>query len=578
MKREANPAQVKIWAEKNFSKEKVEWAYKTSLLISIERFLNSCVFESLLKKPVKISPQLNFLNLENNKTQITNSIRTRSSILQRFELLEFPQAISKHKKEVINTPKKFFYCLKETKSIPLKYIKKSESCFLNSFSNLLLGFLLKKDGRVHGADISIYESNCASSHLSYPFPKLRSNFNFKESLRYSYENPELIDIRILAIPKNKAIFSSFKYKNSKNFYKSYFRKISSKRPELLDSYDLLPVHPWQLQNVAFIKNMILEKKVLLLPETIKGKTLLSTRTLYFPELNLDIKLSLNTTITSENRLIYQNRSHNAPIVSDILDKITTSKQLKNIEFQKDIASIRFKDFIKGPSLTAIFRDHIPNNTKHQIIPALYLFDKFAYSPKKQIPFIHFQVQNFLKAYKTNKPIDYFRKYCEIILISPIKILSILGVGLEPHLQNSLIKFKDGVPISLVLRDLDGSNINKEKLSKFIDLEIYNFYPQTWKLMRPEIFSYNRIIHSLILSHVGELISFFTRYYDIKEDILWAEARNIIKKNLAPEISKRGLANLMSQKINIKCLLKMKLNNSERFIISKISNPLSSKHE
>jgi siderophore synthetase component len=322
-----------------------------------------------------------------------------------------------------------------------------------------------------------------------------------------------------------------------------------------------------LEHCAVVRQLLKTRQVKLLRGAIPATPLVSIRTLRVNGNNLEVKLSLSATITSEKRVIYQTRAQNAPIVSDILEKI--SSDLCGTCFQKDIASVRFKDFIKGPCLTCIYREGIARAAK----PAVYLFDPLATSGS--VP-LQQEIDKFVK--NGHRPIDFFKAYVRVLISGPLKLMIKYGIGVEPHLQNCLVRFKHGVPRTLILRDLDGANVNKKVLSQYVDIGNYPWHPYTWRTMRADAFSMDRLFHSMIYSHVGSLVEYYVRAYNMDEGKLWELVRDIVGKAVnsaakgLPARSKGRAAAvtkyLNGQTFNLKCLLRMKLSGTEVFVTRK----------
>ena len=158
--------------------------------------------------------------------------------------------------------------------------------------------------------------------------------------------------------------------------------------------------------------------------------------------------------------------------------------------------------------------------------------------------------------------------------------------MEPHLQNSFISLdKNFLPERLILRDIDGVNINTRILSKYIDLRKLKFHRLTPFMFKNDDFSIIRLYHSLIYNHIRELVLFYKKKFNYREKDLWIEVRNIIDKIVKkikteiindPEIKERlnyFNKKFFSSKIETKALLTMKILETEFFKTTMIKNYL-----
>jgi hypothetical protein len=50
---------------------------------------------------------------------------------------------------------------------------------------------------------------------------------------------------------------------------------------------------------------------------------------------------------------------------------------------------------------------------------------------------------------------------------PVEFCTRWGLAFEPHLQNVSIAFRDGMPVRMVLRDLDGTTLDRVRIRPMV---------------------------------------------------------------------------------------------------------------
>jgi siderophore synthetase component len=568
-----------------------------SFLYSLSRFVSACLRERVITKftwrkylepsgSAKPTLESQLLILRGNRGHISCTTGVSRNLLH-LHILKTPELFIDGSKKKLLDAKHFFAALRSIGLCEKPYLVDAQALFENSQAHFLIA-LWRNHLRAStyktlsfGNDSSYYEKLCIGGHSLYPFPKLREQFSLRDSLLYSNERRGLLPLPLLALPKELSLFSSLEYESSYDFYRTELKPIAKGTAieKSVSDYNLIPIHPWQMRNVPFIRNLLKKKNVLQLPTSLCGKALVSLRTLYVPSCDLDVKVSLSATITSEKRVIYQFQSQNAPLISRILEKLISFQKVDRLKIQKDLASVRYANFKQGPEITAIFRRHVSNIESLEIIPATYLYDE-TISPD-YVPAIVRLIELYESVWHKSHR-DFFRQYARVVLGGPFSLLW-CGIGLEPHLQNSLIGFKNYKPSILILRDTDAANIVPQKISEYISLSDYPWYQHTWDLMQPETFSFGRFWHAAIRSHLGSLINAIARHFQESEECMWLELRAVLEEALdkgskqsAVDGGARAalIANYFFRKYElIKCVLRMKASDSERFIFKKQTNPL-----
>src|SRR3712207_9418033 len=62
-------------------------------------------------------------------------------------------------------------------------------------------------------------------------------------------------------------------------------------------------------------------------------------------------------------------------------------------------------------------------------------------------------------------VTFLQRYCEVCLPGFLTVMSRYGVSLEGHLQNSILVFRGGEPVCILVRDFGGVRILRERLGR-----------------------------------------------------------------------------------------------------------------
>jgi siderophore synthetase component len=563
-----------------------EHLLQRSYLYSLSRFIGACLREGIFTTYVWRTGKLTrahgtaALILRGRRGEIRIVTNAVSDPLY-LRILGVPELVINRSRRLLETPKEFFRAIRSIVVTGQHLPPAAMTLFENSQAHLLIGFARNSHRRRRGQKRISYRSNyvdqetlCEYGHPLYPFPKLRERFGLRDALLYSNEHRKGVALRLVSVPNRNCLYSSQLTPNSYEFYQQSLGSEIDVPALKGDSRSVIPVHPWQLRNVPFLKELLKRKSVSLLPGCLLGKPLVSLRTLHLPTSHLDVKVSLSTTITSEKRVIHQFQSQNAPLISRLLTNLIEQLGIDVLSVQEDLASFRYANFLYGPALTAIFREPVVKHRAEKILSAAYLYDGIVGSSEPVIT-------RMIKSYEAGcqkTSVDFFRRYAKVLLEGPLKLLHV-GVGVEPHPQNCLIVFKNSQPNRLILRDTDSSNLIPARLSDFVVLSDYKWYPETWKLMQSQEFGIARFWHAAIRSHIGSLIHVIVSNGREDERRLWQELRRVLEELLEELVTTVGgqteriTQRLFGKYEPIKCLLRMKFARSERFILERRLNPL-----
>ncbi|MEK7582471.1 MAG: IucA/IucC family protein [Patescibacteria group bacterium] len=484
---------------------------------------------------------------------------------------------------------------------------------LNSNANLFLAFLLREEymGRLrenlsqkiysefHNKDemLVFFEQWCVNGHFLHPTPKSKTGILLKDLLKLLPEAHVTYKLYLIALKKDKAHFLSIS-----GSFDSFFVRLSNSLHEKVrkyikninanfEDYYFIPIHPWQYEN--FLKKRLateLDSNDYIFLEGIgvKVQPLIAFRTVYVPETSVYFKLPIDVQITSVKRTLSSKPCHNGIALSKVFDILKRKECLPNsFEIQLEIASVRLKeDYPSHKNLSFVTREgSIANLTEEDLIlPASALFEKSPNLRRGKILeelISAYSLTTVQKAGGKKVVLEFFNNYIKILLPPALDLLTKYGIGIEAHLQNSIVVFRNGVPHRLIYRDLDAVNICTKRFSKHSFLR-NEFYPNSWTVSEDAQAAQDKVMHSLIHSHIAEMINQINLIYDLNFEILWRSVAGLIRNHL-DNLSKDSLFSNEAKKdieyffcefTYIKSLFRMKLlGKTNEYIHIKTKNPL-----
>lgn len=604
-----HPLQTVIKTEPKLSKTQIEKN-------TIKRLLQACVCEELLTYTIKGNKLHIFLE-KSNKTIILNKVqffnlnkfKVEGEIIlsskEKFETLEdvhvLLSLIHYEIKEHVNQENwdRFIFEITNCVENEIQVMKFSDS-FNKDLSNTssksndqsLIEYI--KESYSVSKQLVFFEMWASKGHPYHPCHKTRLGFDKLDYIKYSPEFNEDIEIPLAAIDKTLLHIEQEEDSESYDqwFSKKYPEQWDKFQRKLLedelskDAYHPIFVHPWQYKQVlvTLFDSLITDKKLILFNDiTITTKASLSFRTLMVKDsYNAPhIKLPVAVHSTSALRIISPASIENSPKLSKILRNVM--KNENEFDGHLKIAYESYSLRIKGDNL---------DNVKHLAI--IYRDNPSTFITKKQMPIVVAALYETSPITKTSlfieiikaagnktleQAIDYFDKYCKVVIQAYLDLFLIYGIALEGHQQNTIAIFENFQPICMIARDLGGLRIHKSTLES--KGYYFNPFPNSATICQESHDVTNKFLHTVIQSHLGEIVLLLAQHYQESENIFW----KIIKSNLVKRFNelknrvetfrwKQEYNTILEKDWKIKSLLRMRLNNlNHNYIYTSLKNPL-----
>ncbi|QPC45635.1 IucA/IucC family protein [Mangrovibacillus cuniculi] len=353
-------------------------------------------------------------------------------------------------------------------------------------------------------------------------------------------------------------------------YPSFQAQLKKQLGEEWKQYELIPVHPWQLENTIIprYQKEITEKVVVPLEKiSIPMSALVSFRSLSptgSKRLH-HIKTAINVQMTSAVRTVSAASTINGPKLSVILEQL---EREANVQFLQEKSGIHFipsehlsdtdKNFYEK-NLASIIREN-PEAKLHTGEVAMPGVSLLAPSPFTNKMVIEELIQSLAEKENLSQEAAtkaFLQKYVDVVLPGVLTLMTKFGISLEVHLQNAVIVFQDKLPKRLLIRDNGGVRIMPSRLGQEVDID------NRTNLLTDEAKDLHAIFsHAVIHNHLGEIIVALTRKGLSKEETLW----NIVRTKIEEVFSRLPHAEMDREAIlapttTMKALVKMRLSDA-----------------
>ncbi|NUT34823.1 MAG: RhbF-like rhizobactin siderophore biosynthesis protein, partial [Hamadaea sp.] len=306
-----------------------------------------------------------------------------------------------------------------------------------------------------------------------------------------------------------------------------------------------PVHAWQL---GVVRERYPDLPVL--DGELAGRVTAAVRTLWTPQVDAYLKLSLDVQITSTRRTISTASTRNGPMLSALLPRLLAEAAGDGVTLLREPAGAASRRG-SGRDLSAIVREPLPRPAAgEQIVPAIAL--------GVADPLSGLQVVELLRRRSGLTAQAFLDAYARLLLRPVLAMATRFGVGLEAHLQNCLTVFADGRPARLILRDLAGLRLHGPRLAD-AGLAV-PLWPGSVVGTDDDAVLLAKVAYTAFQAHLGEVVE------ALGDDLAlsWATVRGVVDEiydelaSIAPDAAKSDHAFLTAPSVPHKALVRMRL--------------------
>ncbi|WJK07248.1 IucA/IucC family protein [Pseudomonas fluorescens] len=365
-----------------------------------------------------------------------------------------------------------------------RFIQELEQTELKDLQSRSQGY--RTDGAPHELDVDALEQHFMDAHSYHPCYKSRIGFSLDDNRAYGPEFATPINVIWLAIARNRASVNHSRHMDFAAFIEQEvgaqrWQQIAGQlagQGRSIEDYAVLPVHPWQWENVivpAFYKELASGELIWLGTSDDQYKAQQSIRTLANATARERpyVKLAMSMTNTSSTRILARHTVMNGPIITDWLQQLIASDSTaRALDFVilGEVAGVSF-DYSHLPqsrsaqtygTLGAIWRESLHSYLKadEQAVPFNGLSHvENRYGDAPQQPFIEAWIREYgLEAWT--------RQLLKVTVPPIIHMLYAEGIGMESHGQNIVLIVKQGWPQRIALKDFhDGVRYSPAHLAR-----------------------------------------------------------------------------------------------------------------
>ncbi|CAM5243299.1 MULTISPECIES: IucA/IucC family protein [Streptomyces] len=299
----------------------------------------------------------------------------------------------------------------------------------NSVVNLALARAANAGGRGAPEDSADAEQAVVDGHPQHPCCRTRTGMSIAEVLAYAPEHHPVVRLALLRVPADR------------------WRGAGTWPRHLRDGDTvLLPLHPWQRDHV-----LVHHPDLAVVEETIPARPLLSMRTLV-PLGALSgchIKTALDVQVTNYRRTISPAEVADGPPLSDLVSAVVDKAGYGG--------SLRVLRELGGG---AVCVDGQPSAS----LAAMVRESTECCLDAGEIAVPLTAVHATGAAVVAGDPVRWLSDFAGLVLPPALTLLS-MGVALEAHGQNTLVVLRDGRPVRVLYRDLDGVRVSPRRLAR-----------------------------------------------------------------------------------------------------------------
>lgn len=417
----------------------------------------------------------------------------------------------------------------------------------------------------HISDV-FFEQSVTEGHPFHPMTKTKLGFSIDDVLKYSPEFRQTV--AIIPLLCNKDFIDEI------NIYQLPALETFQKKVDTYckahniksENYALLFIHEWQLKHFLLPQFETCFEQQFMIPLydlAVKSSPLLSFRTLEVAELNCIVKTAVNAQATSAVRNVSPASIRNGIILSDTVEHIYRTNNYDNCYIQTDLAGCYLNiNPAHANKCSFMLRSRIPEHAdSHQLVCGSLITQSFVTRKPILIECIETIMKSQEMSFESATQL-FLTSYTHLLLEATYRLLLEEGISLEAHMQNSTVIIKDGIPISIYIRDFGGVRL----IERDIDIDdSTGLITDSFEDLL-SVFS-----HAVLYNHLFQLIRVLTDYgFDS------TKGYQIIRKMIAEHhVHHAPDINILEQPtFKIKSLLKMRIfAEGYDYQYTNINNPL-----
>ncbi len=457
-----------------------------------------------------------------------------------------------------------------------------------------------------------FEQCVVDGHPLHPSAKIKRGMEVQDIPTYVPEWGAAPGVALVAVALSACQVTSLDGKGPREILEQEYPELRSRVEDHLRKanwahldYELIPVHPWQLNNSVPVlhENAIQRGDIVSISGVrIPAAALMSVRSLAPIQRRGERKHHLKTAIavqlTNAVRTVSPQAAENGPMLTRVLVDVQEREGYFDGQFAvlREDASIYYRsndDSLTddrraelSKNLAAILRENPENHAAEGEIamPAAALI---ARSPIGTRSIVSELIERFALNQNTGdlqtSSIEFLRRYARVSVRGFFTLMVRYGIGLEGHLQNAvpIFRLRDGEPLRMLIRDFGGVRVLPQRLAaRGIQVD---FLPGSATVADDAEDLRNKVFYAFIQNHLGELIATIYRSVGGDERCLWQPVAETCQEvfddmKREPELQANATedeAALFRPTLALKALATMRLQGQvTRYSFAEVSNPLA----
>lgn len=422
-----------------------------------------------------------------------------------------------------------------------------------------IDWVLSQKRKNYTFDSSLFfEQLSVEGHNLHPGAKTKIGMEPEDVFRYAPEFDGVADIKFVGIRKDYAEWNVIKEneEDANDFlFKQYpelpkvVEREFTQQDLCINDYLFVPVHPWQLEKaIVDIYNLEIRNRVVV---PVHGIVVPSGATSSFrtvvplakgDNVKYAIKVAVNSQMTSTVRSISPNTTNNATVFTRLIRSVMKEEQYLAETFvpvcecagfnfkMKATEGLQGKDELKSRNLSTVIRENVEAFVALDEV-AIVGSSLFAESPITEKLIFTELIERYAKEMEETSlqkvAFQFFSEYVSIALPGFLTLMVKYGIGLEGHLQNSVMVFKEGRPVRMLFRDWGGTRIYRKRLQQYQAQVPFYLGSVTVTDHLKEM--HNKVFYTVFQNHCGEFVLQVSKHFGLEEGELWREVHRICEK-------------------------------------------------
>jgi len=407
-----------------------------------------------------------------------------------------------------------------------------------------------------GVNAVTLEQSLWFGHPFHPLAKSVAGFTDTDTEKYSPERAARFQLRWLLV--NRRYIAEFESDQQRPDAMD-LRLLSASGLSMNDVKDevLFPCHPWQAARLETNPDLadLLRSREIRITDAMGDLAIptSSVRTVWFPDHKIFVKLPIETRITNFPRVNTDEQIARSVAGAQAIAVAAPAVERAGLTvLDEPIGRI-----VRTRNADGSVRHHpetgylLRSADFGRDLPPLVIAGLLETDPATGAPNLAVISGHHLQSRESTH--RWLEAYMRVSLIPLLRLFDETGIVLEAHSQNSLVRFVDGWPDRLFVRDLEGIAVDRNVFERRFDRALAMHLDQALFYDRATV--WRRLLYYVIVNHFSHVVATTAFVSDVDESDLWSKAKLILEQvsGIAAVGELLG-ANALPAKANLKSCL------------------------